>query len=132
MKKLILVGFVFMLCMACGGGKYSDLKNSLNDLVKIQDDYVAAIEKAGGAKDVAAAINKYTDSFLKMKPVLESYENKYPELKTSKEPPSELRDSFEKLQKSAEKLATASMTMLKYINDPEVQKATERLKELNK
>ena len=116
----------------CKGGKYSDINDALNDLIKIQDAYVTAIQSAQGAGDVAKAINSYADSFIKIKPRIESFEQKYPELKLSKEPPEELKENFDRLQKSAEKLATASMAMLKYLEAPEVQKAIERLKDLSK
>jgi hypothetical protein len=134
MKKnlVMLLSLVLLFGVACSGGKYGDIKDALNDLIDMQEEYINTIQKAQAASDVASAINRYADRFIQIKPRLESFEQKYPELKKQKEPPEELKESFEKLTKSAERLATASMTMLKYLNDPEVQKATERLKNLNK
>lgn len=132
-KHLAIIAAIALLFGAgCKSGKYSDINDALNDLIKIQDAYVTAIQGAQNAGDVAKAINSYADSFMKIKPRIESFEQKYPELKVSKEPPEELKENFERLQKSAEKLATASMSMLKYLEAPEVQKAIERLKELSK
>ena len=131
-KITMLFALVLAFGLACGGGKYGDVKDALNDLIAMQEDYITAIQGAQNAGDVAKAINKYTDKFLQIKPRLESFEQKYPELKTQKEPPAELKDSFERLTRSAEKLATASFSLMKYLGDPEVQKATERLKELGK
>jgi superfamily I DNA and/or RNA helicase len=134
MKKhiAIIAAIALLFGAGCKSGKYSDINEALNDLIKIQDSYVTAIQGAQNAGDVAKAINSYADNFMKIKPRIESFEQKYPELKISKEPPEELKENFERLQKSAEKLATASMSMLKYLEAPEVQKAIERLKELSK
>ena len=134
MKKhlIIFTALILLFGAGCKSGKYSDINDALNDLIKIQDEYVTAIQNAKGASDVAKAINNYADSFIKIKPKIESFEQKYPELKLSKEPPEELKGNFDRLQKSAEKLATASMAMLKYLEAPEVQKAIERLKDLSK
>lgn len=132
-KNLVLfLSVVLLFGFACSGGKYGDIKDALNDLIDMQEEYIKTIEKAQGASDVASAINRYADRFVQIKPRLQSFEQKYPELKQQKEPPAELKESFERLTQSAQKLATASMAMLKYLGDPEVQKATERLKNLNK
>ncbi|MBP7584978.1 MAG: hypothetical protein KBA61_13135 [Spirochaetes bacterium] len=134
MKKhiAIIAAITLLFGAGCKRGKYSDINEALDDLISIQESYITAIQNAQNAGDVAKAINSYADSFMKLKPRIESFEQKYPELKQSKEPPEELKGNFERLQKSAEKLATASMTMLKYLEAPEVQKAIERLKELSK
>jgi len=134
MKKhlVMFTALVLLFGAGCKSGKYSDINDALNDLIKIQEAYITAIQNAQNAGDVAKAINSYADNFIKIKPRIESFEQKYPELKLSKEPPEELKENFERLQKSAEKLATASMSMLKYLEAPEVQKAIERLKDLSK
>ena len=134
MKKHLAVLIILAMSIgaACKSGKYSDINSALDDLIAIQDSYITAIQGAQNAGDVAKAINSYADSFIKLKPRIESFEQKYPELKQSKEPPAELQDAFKRLEKSAEKLATASMSMLKYLEAPEVQQAIERLKDLSK
>ncbi len=129
---ILLPALILLFGVGCKGGKYSDINDALNDLIKMQETYVTAIQNAQNAGDVAKAIERYADNFIKLKPRIESFEKKYPELKLSKEPPEELKENFDRLQKSAEKLATASMSMLKYLESPEVQKAIERLKDLSK
>ncbi len=134
MKKFIpmLLLPVFIAYAECTK-KYSDINDALSELIKMQETYINAIESAKSAEDVAKAINDYADSFTTLRPKIESFEGKYPELKESKEPPEELKDSFQKLEQSAMKLTLVSRSISKdHISSPVVQKAIERLVKLSR
>ncbi len=113
--------------------RYNDINEALGELIKMQETYINAIQNAKSADDVAKAINNYADSFTQLRPKIESFEGKYPELKESKEPPEELKDSFAKLEQSAMKLTLVSQSISKdHISSPVVQKAIERLVKLSR
>lgn len=134
MKKFILLLLLPALIIYTGcKKKYSDINDTLSELIKMQETYINAIQGAKSADDVAKAINDYADSFTQLRPKIEAFEGKYPELKESKEPPEELKDSFQKLEQSAMKLTLASRSISKdHISSPVVQKAIERLVKLSR
>jgi hypothetical protein len=134
MKKLALLLLLPGLIIYTGcKKKYSDINDALSELIKMQETYINAIQGAKSAEDVAKAINDYADSFTTLRPKIESFEGKYPELKESKEPPEELKDSFQKLEQSAMKLTLVSRSISKdHISSPVVQKAIERLVKLSR
>jgi ribonucleotide reductase alpha subunit len=133
MRKIMAITiasvFVFMSVGCKQGGKYADLKEFLNDSIKITEDYISALEKANSAKDVAEAITEYGNKMEKFAKKGEEIEKKYPELKTmdKKNPPKELKEEFEKLEQLTQKFLTASMKMMKYMMDPEVMKASQEM-----
>ncbi len=132
-KATLSIVFLALCIAACGrGGKYADIKDTLNTLIDIQESYISSMEKAQNAKDVATAINRYTDGFFRIKPRLDSFGERYPELKTQKQPPEELKEIYDRLTQTGVKFVNTLPTLIKYRSDPEVQQARERLKGVNK
>jgi ribonucleotide reductase alpha subunit len=133
MKKIIAlsVASVFMLIsFGCKpSGKYGELKEYMNDVIKANEEYITSLEKAGSAKDVAEAITELGNKMEKLTKKGEEIEKKFPELKSmdKKNPPKELKEEFEKLEQMAQKLLTVSMKMMKYMMDPEVMKASQEM-----
>jgi cell division protein FtsB len=89
MKKLILfatvVVFLFSLTACGGGGKYADAKRLMEKQVQLFEDFINALDKAGSANDVAAALNDFSDEMQKMVPQMKELQEKYPELKDAKD-----------------------------------------------
>lgn len=121
-----LIGIIVMM-MGCTGSKYSDLMEVNIKFVSAMEDYIAATGKATSAKDVAKAVNDYADKVEELAPQIKEMQGKYPELNTSAEVPEELKALEKKSQKLGEQVAASYMNMMKYMMDPGVQKAQERL-----
>jgi hypothetical protein len=110
-------------------GKYADLKEYLNDSLKAEEDYIAALERANSAKEVAEAITALGNKMEKLAPRADILKKKYPELKTldRKNLPVELKEEIEKLENMNQQWLTVSMKMMKYLMDSEVMKANQEL-----
>lgn len=134
MKKFFIcfISFALIANFACKK-RYSEINDALTELISMQEKYTNAIQNAKTADDVAKAINDYADSFLQLRPKIESFEGKYPELKEAKEPPEELKENFAKLEQSAMKLTMVSQSISKeHITAPVVKQAIDRLVKISK
>ena len=133
MKKILALAVVAVFALvsfACKpAGKYGDLKEYLNDVIKANEDYITALEKSSSAKEVAEAITEMGDKLEKLVKRGEEIEKKYPEMKAwdKKNPPAEVKEEFEKMEAMSQKLLTVSMKMMKYMMDPEVMKASQEM-----
>ena len=132
LKKILMITIASLVAAGAFGckpaGKYADLKEYLNESIKANEDYIAALEKANSPKEVAEAINELGNKNEKLGPRTEELQKKYPELKDmGKNPPVELKDEFERLEKMTQRLLSVSMKMMKYMMHPEVMKATQEM-----
>ena len=66
-SAICLVLLMFVL-NSCGGGKYSDVISLNHQFGKLMEQYANDIDKAGNAKDVAKAMNRFSDSAEKLVP----------------------------------------------------------------
>jgi Tfp pilus assembly protein PilP len=132
-KKIVAITILSIFTVISIGckqsGKYGDLKEYMNDVIKTNEKYISDLDKANSAKDVAEAITNLGDKMEKLSKRGEEIEKQYPELKTmdKKNPPKELKEEFDKLEQMTQKLLTVSMKMMKYMMDPEVMKASQEM-----
>ena len=120
------VGFLFVLiCAGCGGSKYGDLKDVMNAQARAMENYVSAMETAGSAQDVVAAVNNFTGEMKALIPEMKKAMERYPELAGTQEPPEELKTESEALDTIGSKMQGAMMKIMQYMQDPGVQKAME-------
>ncbi len=126
MHIIFTVIALFLLNLAaCSSGKYSDVKKVTNDQAKTMGNYATAIEKAESVQDVVAAINNFTSEMKTLMPEMKRTLEKYPELTDNQPPPEELKEDAEKMRALNERLQSAMMKTMQYMQDPEVQKAFE-------
>ncbi len=129
MKKIVFVFSAMMLAflISCGsGGKYSDIKGFINDVIKTQDKFLNSVQKAVSEDDVVNAVNTFGDEIVKLSEQSIGLKKKYPDSdKWDKEPPVELKDEFDRLNAQTEKFSTVFLNdnIKKYIMNPKVQKA---------
>lgn len=129
MKKFVsLIGIAALVFfISCGGrGKYSDIKDLVNNIIKNQDDYLSSLEKSKNVDDVVNAMNTFTDNIIKLGEQSVELKKKYPDSdKWDSEPPAELKAEFEKLNAQAEKFDEVlnNDNVKKFKLDPNVQKA---------
>ena len=131
MKKTIIVLLLSLLPLStlifgCGE-KYSDAKDITEKYIVLIEDYIAGLNKAENAKDVAKTINRFADGMEKIMPEMRKITEKYPELKDKSNPPDELKDTQKRAEEMGKKLVESMMQLMPYMMDKEVQKAQERL-----
>ncbi len=128
MKKFVsLLGIAALtFIISCGGGKYSDIKGFINDVIKTQEEFLASVEKAGNADDIVSAVTVFGDRIIKLGEQSLELKKKYPDSdKWDKEPPAELKAEFDRLNAQTDKFEKVFMNdnIKKYLMDPKVQKA---------
>lgn len=129
-SRLTVVFGLLALVAACGSGKYGDANELFKDQAKVTEDYVNGLENAKDAEAVAATIDKYTEGMKDLIPRINAFQEKYPELKDlgkNAKVPEELKDVSERLNAASAKLQAATMNMMKYMMDPKVQQAMQRM-----
>jgi hypothetical protein len=129
-KKWMIVtcAALFILgIIACGGGKYADAKKVIAESNNALEDFLGKMDTADNAKDVAAALTSFTSEMEKIAPEMKKLEEKYPEFKESQGVPEELGEEGTKMMELWGKFGTVMMKIQEYADDPEVQKAQEKL-----
>jgi predicted nucleic acid-binding Zn-ribbon protein len=121
----VLIGIIVMM-MGCTS-KYSDMIDVNTKFINAMEKYITSTGKADSAKDVAKAINEYSDQMEKLAPQMKKVRDKYPELKNNTDVPEELESLQKKTQGLEQKMTNSFMNMMKYMMDPDVQAAQERL-----
>ena len=92
------------------------------------DDFVTQVEKADSGKDVAAAVNRYSEKMSAMREKSEKLKEKYKGEDLENAP--ELKEEMEKVKAAAMKFAQAFMKIgTQYGSDPEVQAAMAKWRE---
>jgi len=131
MKKNLLLPFLFVLVFSilqthCGS-KYSDAIKLNKEYADLMERYVAEIDKADDANKVATAMNRYADALEDLWPRMKQLSEKYPELKDIENQPEELKESQSRAEEMGKKIAGTFMKIMPYMEDPEVQKAQQRI-----
>lgn len=126
MKKLLLVAVlgVFMLgVVACGGSP--TMEGVTNDMVKAIDNYVAALDKVDSKEGVIKAMKEFS---VAMKDISERGK-KLREADPKAAMEFMKTDAGKKLGESMQKMVTASMkkNVMKFMADPDVQKASKEM-----
>lgn len=119
---MVLLGLTFA---ACGGGKYGDMKEAMNAQAKAMEKYINAMENAGSAQDVVAAVNTFTSDMKVLMPKMKKAVAQYPEVVGKSEPPEELKAEVDAMKAVSGKMQGAMMKIMQYMQDPAVQKAME-------
>jgi len=135
MSRNITLLILFSLVVAGGcksdrQDKYSEMRSYIGEIIALQSDYAANLEKAENPKDVAESIDIYADSLVEISKKGKKIEERYPELKNmdKKNPPEELKSEFEKLNKVSGQIAARSLKQMeKYSTDKEVIQAIQRM-----
>ena len=123
--------FVALLTVAgCSSkGKYADAKQVQEDHIRATESYLSALDKAGSAAAVAKAMNSYADDMAKIMPKMKKIAEKYPELKPGNDVPEEFKELAQRAEQVGQKMGSMMMKVMPYMQDPEVQKAQQRMHE---
>ncbi|MDX1679129.1 MAG: hypothetical protein R3242_00225 [Akkermansiaceae bacterium] len=113
-----------LLLLSCG--KYRDAKSAMNDTAEVMEAYADEVEAADSPKEIAAAMDRLTESFKELGPRLREMDGKHPNLNMAA-PPEELREAALALEKANRRMMEATYEATKDLDDPEVMKAKQRL-----
>jgi hypothetical protein len=131
-KMMVWLAVVLLVggAVACGGGgKYAAAKSLMDKQINIMSNYADAMEKAGNAQEVAAALTAYANDSKDLIPEMKKLQEQFPDLKNQSEPPADLKPEMEKMKEVAGRIMSASMKAAQYMADPVVQEAQKKLAE---
>jgi recombinational DNA repair ATPase RecF len=131
--KIILLSFlsIFYIWAICScQKKYADVEELYNDMIKRQNQYILALEKARTPDQVADAITRFALAMEVLINRAQKIDKKYPELKMIKQnPPPELEAIVRKFQKNSQRLSHISRRKISpFSNYGEIQKSLDLLK----
>lgn len=135
MRQSILTVLFFSLIIMCIAGcekKYSDVIKVNEEFAELTEAYVDNLENATSGKEVAQAMNRFSDGFEKLAPRMQEAITKYPELKDESNNPKELQESKKRTEEVGKRFAGSFMKMMPYMKDSEVQAAQKRMSEVLK
>ena len=131
-KRMVWLAVVLLIggAFACGkADKFSSARDLINKQIDIMNSYADAMEKAGNAQDVAAALNAYAADQKDLIPAMKKFQEQFPEMKDQAEPPAELKPEMDKMKEIMGRIMSASMKAAQYMSDPVVQEAQKKLGE---
>jgi len=71
---------IFMILMASGCGKrYPDYSQFMNDVILAQENFLVHLDSASTAREMAAAVNEFSDRLTALNGVSRELREKYPE-----------------------------------------------------
>jgi hypothetical protein len=131
-KTMVWLAVVLVIgaMAACGkADKFSSARTLINKQIDVMNNYAGAMEKAGNAQDVAAALNAYAADQKDLIPAMKKFQEQFPEMKNQAEPPAELKPEMDKMKAIMGRIMSASMKAAQYMSDPVVQEAQRKLAE---
>jgi len=120
--------FFAFVCQA--GDKYQEAREVYEEYVPALEHYLEAVDKVQKPHELAVAINEFADSMEKLAPKMKNLAEKYPDLQTEESTPPEYADLEKKSNALGERFAQSFMRIAPFMEDPEVEKANERLMEV--
>jgi hypothetical protein len=143
MKKVLIVIFILLISAAISFSKDAmpaDVKIVTDKINKITVNYYKSVGKVKSAKELAAAINKYSAEMEKLAPQIKAIEAKYGNMDDESDTDSDSDDDmasemkdYESIQEewskqmSGEDFGESFLKIQQYYSDPAVQKALQRL-----
>ena len=127
---VVAILLVLSILAACGGDKYADARDIMAEHAQVMEAYITGLESATDAAQCAATIDAYTAGMEKLIPRLKTFQEKYPELahENNGDPaPAEVEAETKRLEELSTRMPAATMNMMKYMADPQVQAAMQRM-----
>jgi len=129
MKRLlvpILCVMAMAMILSCGG-KYSDAIKYNKQHIHLTERYVADLDDADNAAEVAKAMNTYADELEELWPKMKEVSEKYPELRDTKNQPKEMQALRQEADEMGKRFAASMMKIMPHMGDSEVRKAQQRI-----
>lgn len=130
-KKCLCISTSLMLLLFAvichAGDKYEEAREVFEQYLPAMEKYLDAVDKCSGPKELTIAINAFADSMEAIAPRMKKLEEKYPELKNEQTAPLEYADLEKKSEALGQRFGQSFSRIAPFMDDPEVQKANERL-----
>jgi len=130
-RKLLSFGsftVVLLLAALCqAGDKYEEAREVFEEYVPALENYLKAVETAESAGAFATAINSFADEMEKLAPKMRELNRKYPELENEQSAPPKYAELEQKADSLGQRFGQSFMRIAPFMEDPEVEKANERL-----
>lgn len=123
---ILLAGLLFFV--GCGK-KYDDFVETNTAYVDAMESYTDDLDRAQSAEDVATAMDKYSEKLDKLIPKMKALMEKYPEWTDESKIPEELKPLSKKAEGLARRMPQTFMRAMRYMQDPKVSAAMQRLQE---
>jgi hypothetical protein len=130
--KMLLVmalGSLLALLGCSSGQDYSEAVEINTKFIDAMESYIADIDKAENADDVADAIEAYAQKVEELAPQMKAIAAEHPEWKDMGKVPEELKPIQEKAKQIASQIPNTFMKTMKYMTDAQVRDAHKRLQE---
>ncbi len=127
---VLLLLLTLPVLTACGKDKYADAREIMAAHADVMEAYITGLEEAASPTDCAAVIDAYTAGMEKLIPRLKTFRETYPDLAregSQDEMPPEIAQEAKRLEELGLRMPAATMNMMKYMADPQVQAAMERM-----
>ena len=127
---LVSTLLILLVLTACGGDKYADARDIMAEHAQVMEAYITGLESAADAAQCAATIDAYTAGMEKMIPRLKTFREKYPEMAKGDDggaTPAEVEAEAKRLEELSARMPAATMNMMKFMSDPQVQAAMQRM-----
>ena len=126
----VAILLILSILAACGGDKYADARDIMAEHAQVMEAYITGLESATDAAQCAATIDAYTAGMEQLIPRLKTFPEKYPEMAKGNdggETPAEVEAEAKRLEELSARMPAATMNMMKYMMDPQVQAAMQRM-----
>jgi hypothetical protein len=107
-------------------GKYAEVGPVMDKFISVNENFIAALEKAVSADGVAAAMNAVTEQMADLAPKMKAIGEKFPEFKSMDNPPAELKPYNDRLVAVMGKMMGAIGKVAQFMQDPKVVEAQEK------
>ncbi|KAB2890726.1 MAG: hypothetical protein F9K32_07525 [Desulfobulbaceae bacterium] len=130
-RKMLCAGaavLVLLFAAVCqAGDKYEEASELFAEYVPALENYLDAVEKAQSAGAFAVAINAFADEMAELAPKMRELNRKYPELQNEQSVPPKYAELEQKADALGERFGQSFIRIAPFMEDPEVEKANERL-----
>ena len=107
--------------------KYDDAVPVMKKMIASIESFTVNINKAADGKEIAAAMDQYAKEIKSYAADVVQLMKKYPELKDDKNHPESLKPFTKKFEELSKKLMQLYGKLGKYMDDPDVKAANERM-----
>lgn len=113
-----------LVLSGCGSDPYDEMADIISGQAQITENYIEGLEKAENSEDVVAVINEFSEGMKTLIPKIKSYQEKYPEIwNENTDVPENVQAQQARLETASGKIQSATMKLVSYMMDPDVQEA---------
>ncbi|HNX57615.1 MAG TPA: hypothetical protein PKK43_00845 [Spirochaetota bacterium] len=128
--SLLISSTVLISC--CGtNDKYSDMRDTISEMSGCYEDVIKDLQNAKKGKDVAKALNKFTDHISPLMNRAKDLEKKYPDFNLNQNggAPREIESEVRRYKKLTERFISPDTMkkVMKFSQDPDVIKAQQHM-----